>query len=125
MERIAWHIVQTISEMMSKTDMFEKDILEGKSIPANTEEIIRVYKDLVEKLLHNVRLKWKDEELTDKIEMYGDQWAKGFLLRSMITHEIHHRAQLTIVMRYFGIKVPGIYGPSREEWADFKMAAME
>jgi uncharacterized damage-inducible protein DinB len=125
MERIAWHIVQTISEMMSKTGLFDKDTLEGKHIPSELGEIINTYNEQVEMLINKVKAGWKDNELTEKIEMYGESWSKGFLLRSMITHEIHHRGQLTIVMRYHDLKVPGIYGPSREEWANFKMAAME
>ena len=125
MERIAWHIVQSLTEMMSKTGLYETDTLEGKSIPSDLDEIISTYRNQIEMLLEKVKSGWKDNELFDKIEMYGETWTKGFLLRSMITHEIHHRAQLTVVMRYYGIKVPGIYGPSREEWANYKMPAME
>lgn len=29
---------------------------------------------------------------------------------------------MTILMRQAGISVPGIYGPSKEEWAQFEMA---
>lgn len=32
-------------------------------------------------------------------------------------HEIHHRGQLTILMRQAGITVSGLYGPSKEEAA--------
>ena len=69
--------------------------------------------------------KWRDDELSDNIELYGQSWSKGYLLRSIITHEIHHRAQLIVVMRFYGLKVPGIYGPAKEEWAKFNMPAME
>jgi uncharacterized damage-inducible protein DinB len=125
MERIAWHIVQTLTEMMFKTCLFESDVLEGKPIPQDLDEIIGTYRQQVEKVLEKVKTQWTDNELPDKIEIYSDTWTKGFLLRSLVTHEIHHRAQLTVVMRYYGLKVPGIYGPSREEWANFKMASME
>jgi uncharacterized damage-inducible protein DinB len=57
--------------------------------------------------------------------MYGEMWAKGKTLGVIISHQIHHRAQLTIVMRLLGLKVPGIYGPSNEEWAAYGMPAQE
>ena len=58
-------------------------------------------------------------------DMYGEMWAKGKTLGVLVTHQIHHRAQLTIVMRLAGLKVPGVYGPSNEEWAAMGMQAQE
>ncbi|HRN25773.1 MAG TPA: DinB family protein [Ignavibacteriaceae bacterium] len=43
----------------------------------------------------------------------------------IISHQTHHRAQLTIVMRLNGLNVPGIYGPSKEEWTQLGMPAQE
>jgi uncharacterized damage-inducible protein DinB len=43
----------------------------------------------------------------------------------IVSHQIHHRAQLTIVMRLNGLKVPGVYGPSKEEWTSYGMPAQE
>ena len=28
---------------------------------------------------------------------------------------------MTVLMRQAGLKVPGVYGPAREEWAEFGM----
>jgi len=36
-------------------------------------------------------------------------------------HQTHHRAQMTVLMRQAGLKVPGVYGPSREEWSQMGM----
>ena len=49
--------------------------------------------------------------------MYGDKWKRGITLNVLITHQAHHRGQMTVLMRQAGLKVPGVYGPSREEWA--------
>jgi uncharacterized damage-inducible protein DinB len=38
-----------------------------------------------------------------------------------MSHEIHHRGQMTVLMRQAGLKVPGVYGPSREEWTAYGM----
>ncbi|MEO7086594.1 MAG: DinB family protein [Gemmatimonadaceae bacterium] len=41
---------------------------------------------------------------------------KGELLRfMMMSHMIHHRAQLGVYYRLLGVPVPGVYGPSADE----------
>lgn len=41
---------------------------------------------------------------------------KGSLLRFlMMSHQIHHRAQLGVYYRLLGVVVPGVYGPSADE----------
>jgi len=36
-------------------------------------------------------------------------------------HELHHRGQLTVLMRQAGLVVPGIFGPAQEEWTRYGM----
>jgi uncharacterized damage-inducible protein DinB len=43
----------------------------------------------------------------------------------IVSHQIHHRAQLTVVMRLNGLNVPGVYGPSKEEWTSYGIPAQE
>ncbi len=43
----------------------------------------------------------------------------------LITHQAHHRGQMTVLMRLVGLKVPGVYRPSKDEWVSFGMPAME
>jgi len=57
--------------------------------------------------------------------MYGEKWTRGQSLLALMAHEIHHRAQMTVLMRQAGLKVPGVYGPAREEWAAYGMPAQE
>ncbi|NCI51531.1 hypothetical protein GWC95_16500 [Sediminibacterium roseum] len=59
---------------------------------------------------------WNDDTLQEETPMYGESWKKGFALWVTVVHQIHHRGQLTVLMRAAGLKVPGIYGPSKEEW---------
>ena len=46
--------------------------------------------------------------------MYGQKWKKKFTLQALILHEIHHRGQITVLMRQAGLRVPGSYGPAKE-----------
>jgi len=59
---------------------------------------------------------WTDDTLQEDVTMYGETWKKGFALWVTVVHQTHHRGQLTVLMRLAGLKVPGIYGPCKEEW---------
>lgn len=56
--------------------------------------------------------------------MYGEQWPKGLVLSILIAHQTHHRGQMTVLMRQAGLPVPGMYGPSKEEWAAMGLPPM-
>jgi uncharacterized damage-inducible protein DinB len=71
--------------------------------------------------LQSIKGKWTDDDLPQSVEMYGQKWTNGSILSSLVRHQIHHRAQMTILMRLQNIAVPGIYGPAQEEWAGFGM----
>ncbi|WP_374163238.1 DinB family protein [Arcticibacter sp. MXS-1] len=124
-ERLAWHIVQTLTEMGHRAGLFEEDLLENEQPPATVREIIERYVKLNELLIENLAKVWSDSDLEVEIPMYGEMWKKGKLLSVLNAHEAHHRSQLTVVMRLLGMPVPGIYGPSKEEWAGMGMPAME
>ena len=124
-ERLVWHMTQSISKMKFRTGLCEKDELAGESIPVDFEDLISIYNNQVNSVLNNLKAQWNDSMLEEKMDFFGENYAKGIILSSIITHEIHHRAQLTIVMRALGMEVPGVYGPSKAEWAKFKMPAQE
>jgi uncharacterized damage-inducible protein DinB len=122
---LAWHITTSISEMMSRTGLKFDSIKHDSPAPIKASEIVNAYRTISESLLKQVKENWTDETLLKEDDMYGEKWAKGQTLGILITHQIHHRAQLTIVMRLAGLKVPGVYGPSNEEWATMGMLAQE
>ncbi len=123
--RMAWHITETLTEMPAKGGLLEEDVLEGKEISAEFKEIVDLYIKHSGILIEAIKEKWNDKALTEKVELYGESWEKGKLLTVLLNHQIHHRAQMTIAMRLVGLKVPGIYGPAKEEWANFGMPPME
>jgi len=123
--QIAWHITQSMPQMLGKAGLEMEGINQNSPVPENTEEIISEYKRLSTKVDEQVKANWNDEALNDEIDMYGQKWKKGKILASLISHQAHHRAQMTVLMRQAGLKVPGIYGPSKEEWALMGMSAQE
>ena len=86
-------------------------------VPASSAAIADTYQHLSETLLREVRKNWKDQTLQVEDDMYGEKWKRGTTLGILILHQTHHRAQMTVLMRQAGLKVPGVYGPAREEWA--------
>jgi uncharacterized damage-inducible protein DinB len=125
LERLAWHITQTLTEMPFRAGIVEHDALEDAPIPSTFAEIIQVYKKRSGELMGQLQSKWSDDGLTDKVEMYGEPWEKRKILSVMVLHQTHHRGQMTALMRVLGLTVPGIYGPSKEEWSKYGMPAME
>lgn len=123
--RLAWHITQTIPEMLSKTGLKPEGPGEKDPVPRSAEEIKKAYNLAAGSLLKQVTEKWNDESLSFEDELYGRKWARGTTLRILLDHEIHHRGQMTVLMRLAGLKVPGIYGPSKEEWSQFGMKEPE
>lgn len=125
LERLAWHITQTLTEMPFSAGIIEKDFLENMDIPESFNEIINLYKKHSDELTRLLSENWKDSDLTEKIELYGQKWEKRKILSVLVKHKTHHRGQMTILMRLNKIEVPGIYGPSMEEWAKFGMKPHE
>ena len=123
--RLAWHITTSIGEMVHRTGLTFETVDEQVPIPASVSEIVKSYKQASENMIAEIKSKWNDETLMKEDVMYGETWTKGKTLGILTTHQIHHRAQLTVVMRLLGLKVPGIYGPSNEEWAAYGMPAQE
>jgi uncharacterized damage-inducible protein DinB len=125
LERLAWHLTQTITEMGHKAGLFAEDPLEHLPIPGTLTELVAAYEDYSAQIAKALPLKWTDSVLIEMVDMYGDQWSKGTILHILITHQAHHRGQMTVIMRMLGLAVPGLYGPSREEWSAIGMTAPE
>lgn len=122
---LAWHITITLSEMLTKAGLPVSGPEEHSKPPSNISDIISAYEKSSASVIEQVQNKWPDADLLEKIPMYGETWEKGVVLSILIKHQAHHRGQLTVLMRQAGLIVPGVYGPSKEEWAQFNMPAMD
>lgn len=123
--RLAWHITGSIPEMMNRTDLKIDAHDEEADVPKRVSEIAEAYKKSSGMLIEEISKKWSDSSLTEKVNMYGEDWEKGKILSVLVVHQIHHRAQLIILMRLAGLKVHGIYGPANEEWSAIGMEPQE
>ena len=123
--RLAWHITTSIPEMMNRTGLAIAGPDPESPPPATAREIFSAYNLAAEALLEQVRSRWDDAALQVEDDMYGEKWKRSATLASLVFHQIHHRGQMTVLMRQAGLAVPGIYGPAREEWAKYGMPTQE
>ncbi|GAA3411364.1 DinB family protein [Paenibacillus hodogayensis] len=113
---LAWHLV-TAGGILEPTGL-EFDAPNSRSeSPPTAAAIAETYRISVESLLQAVKAQWTDETLRQTIDVFGQQWQVGKTMAMFVKHEIHHRGQLTVLMRQAGLPVTGVYGPSKEEWA--------
>jgi uncharacterized damage-inducible protein DinB len=117
--RIAWHIVQTLPDMGGQTGLKVDGPAEDAPVPVSAERIKQAYDTAAKSLLEQVTKNWTDETLNLEDDMFGQKWKRGLSLYILFKHESHHRAQMTVLMRQAGLKVPGIRGPAKEEWSQY------
>jgi uncharacterized damage-inducible protein DinB len=117
--RLAWHITTSIQEMINRTGLSVAGPDPDAPVPSTAKEIFNAYNEAAISLLEQIKSKWTDETLQVEDDMYGEKWKRAETLRVLIHHQIHHRGQMTVLMRQAGLSVPGIYGPAKEEWAAY------
>lgn len=113
--QLAWHLVRTINFMTTTGLAFDEPLAEEEA-PASAVEIAREYERLAQSLLRAVKGQWTDASLTETVNILGENWVNGVTIQFFLRHEIHHRGQMTVLMRQAGLNVPDVLGPTREDW---------
>lgn len=121
---LGWHLTQTLGEMLGLVGLNIDAPDFDKECPTKSSEIVDAYEKAARSVTDEINANWTDETLLQNDEMYGDTWARGLTLFYLITHQTHHRGQMTVLMRQAGLLVPGVYGPAKEEWAAMGAPAM-
>ena len=119
--RLAWHIAQTIPEMMARTGLHVTGVDEHAPAPAHASVIADGYRAAAASLVDEIRARWTNASLAESDDMYGERWTRQQTLGALIGHQAHHRGQMTVLMRQAGLPVHGIYGPAKEQWAQMGM----
>jgi len=123
--RLAWHVATTPGEMMQRTGLATSGPTHDAPVPTAAAAIVSAYETASASLAAAVASGWTDATLEVEDDMYGERWARGSTLQALVVHQAHHRGQMTVLMRQAGLGVPGVYGPSREEWAAHGMPPPE
>lgn len=120
--RLAWHLATSLQEALRQLGMAEGGP-QDDTPPPPLPEIVAAYEKVSATIAERMAKEWTDAMLPGNVTLYGMTFTRGQLLGSLITHEVHHRGQMTVLMRQAGLQVPGVYGPAREEWAAMGMPA--
>lgn len=123
--RMAFHITQTIGEMMSHTGIHVEGYHEETDLYWSKQELIETYTRFAQSCAEQINKNWKDDDLESTDNLYGEEWKKGTTLDVLIRHQSHHRGELLVVMRLLEMPVFGIYGPANEEWSQMGMTPQE
>jgi uncharacterized damage-inducible protein DinB len=123
--RLAWHLVETLGEMPTHAGLQAAGPAPGTPQPQTAAEIADAYEQASRSIGDAVLEQWTDNSLAETRDMYGEVWTGGEVLSSLIAHQAHHRGQMTVLMRQAGLSVPGVYGPSKEEWAGYGMPVQD
>jgi uncharacterized damage-inducible protein DinB len=116
---IAWHLTTSLAEVMNQAGLEIAGPMEKDPMPTRATVLTALYENAADAMAEAVRTHWTDEQLPEEISVFGEKMLRGAFLMSIIAHQTHHRGQMTVLMRQSGLRVPGVYGPSLEEWALF------
>ncbi|SFN30209.1 Uncharacterized damage-inducible protein DinB (forms a four-helix bundle) [Chitinophaga sp. YR627] len=116
LDRLAFHISQVISDIGMQVGLLDQDELAAKPTPADLSQLIEIYKDYHQRMRSAVQTHWQDNILDSDVLLFGKAWKKGDVLSLLVQHEIHHRSQMSVIMRILELPLPELYGPVREDW---------
>jgi uncharacterized damage-inducible protein DinB len=121
--RVAWHIVTSTPGMLTEFGLSVQLVEQSDNVPTTAKKIADTFRTVSKNAAEAVGQQWTDESLKESKEVFFMKMQKAGMLSLLVKHIIHHRGQMTILMRQAGLQVPGIYGPAREEWSKIGMEA--
>jgi len=120
---IAWHIITSVTDIGLAAKLPVEGPDEKSPAPAQIDGMVAAYEGAARSLGEVVQREWTDAMLGDQIEMYGEHFKRGAALSMIVNHQAHHRGQMAVLIRQAGLRVPDVYGPAREDWAQWGMEA--
>jgi len=112
---LSWHIAQAVGSIAWQTGLTFPGPGKKDPAPTHAAEIVAGYRQAADGLANAIRSDWTDQTLDIKDKLYGFEWPRGHTLQVLLFHEIHHRGQMTVLIRQAGLKVPALYGPPKAE----------
>lgn len=115
LESLSWHLTTAPAYFMGQVGLSLDVELNPKNTPATISEIISNYKAASENVVKVVKENLSDEKLLTEVNSHGRLTPIGAMLRLMVDHQTHHRAQMQVLLRQAGLHVPGVMGPTKED----------
>ncbi len=113
--RIAWHFTTNIPDYLTHFGLKMQKADNEENVPASAKVIADTFKKLSEEAALAIEQQWSDDSLSQTQKAFGREETNAQILMGLIKHIVHHRGQLTILIRQAGLKPFGVYGPSKED----------
>lgn len=117
--RIAWHLTTSIPEYLAEFGLKIEKVKNAENVPTSAKEIAETFKKVSSNAAKVIEDQWNDESLKQIQNAFGRQETNASILIGLIKHIVHHRGQITVLMRQAGLKPFGVYGPPKEDWIHF------
>lgn len=117
LESLGWHLTTSPAYFMGQVGLSLEIELNPKNTPATISEIVSIYKSVIDNVVKVAKENLSDEKLLTEVNSHGRLTPIGALLRVMVDHQTHHRAQMQVLLRQAGLPVPGVMGPTKEDLA--------
>lgn len=120
--KLASHIAESQGWTKPTLELNELDVSDFKPLDSKSkDEILSVFDKGVAESLAAFKKGTSNEALMENWKLVANgqtmfEAPRGAVLRMFVlSHMVHHRAQLGVYLRMNDIPVPGIYGPSADE----------
>lgn len=114
--RIAWHLTTSIPDYLTHFGLNIDGVENAENVPTSAKEIAETFKEVSSLVAQIIEKKWIDKSIEQIQEAFGRQESNAQILMGLIKHIVHHRGQITVLMRQAGLKPFGVYGPPKEDW---------
>ncbi|MCZ8517012.1 DinB family protein [Paenibacillus filicis] len=119
---LAWHLVGSFGAFLNSAGL-QMEVPDYKDQPTSAEAIAAAYRRVNDAAVTALAQQWSDAKLQESLRLFNFiDTTYGGVLNIMLRHQIHHRGQMTILMRQAGLVAPGLYGPNEEETAAMRAA---
>jgi uncharacterized damage-inducible protein DinB len=121
---IAWHIVTSTPEFLAQFGLTPPGESETPStVPSTAQAIADAFRKVSGAAADAMEQQLTGQSLQEVQDVFGRPLTKAATVLLLLKHHNHHRGQMTVLMRQAGIKVPGVYGPTKEDWSQMGMEA--
>ena len=115
LEWLSWHLTTAPAYFMGQVGLSLDVELNPSNTPSTIQEIIAVYNNVRDNVINVAKENLSDEKLLEEVNSHGRDVAIGAILRMMVDHQTHHRAQMQVLIRQAGLPVPSVMGPTKEQ----------
>lgn len=114
--RIAWHLTTNIPEYLAEFGLHIDQVDDAEHVPESARRIVDTFRHVSAAAQQAIRTQWSDDDLREVQLAFGRQETNAQIIMGLIKHIVHHRGQITVLMRQAGLKPFGVYGPPKEDW---------